>query len=147
MTDKKRQLREQMLQVFRQTAASKNAEVQQITLSDVLIKNNKKHFLVVCPESAGDIFHVSSTLESLRKSYPQEQWNIYFACKKEYMELLDLNPNIDRVLEYHPMMESEINMTGMGGNKGFFDGYVHATILCQRQLSYLTNLNLSLQLQ
>ena len=143
----KNKWRQEMVNSMRNIAAQKNAEQKQVTLEDLLIKNNKKQFLIVCPESAGDIFYVSSTLESFRKSYPKEEWNLYFACKKEFMELLDLNPNIDRVLEYHPMMESEINMTGMGGNPGIFQGYAHATILSQRQLSYLTNNNLSLNIK
>jgi hypothetical protein len=147
MTDKKRQLREQMLQTFRQIAAQKNQEVQKITLSDLLIKNGKKQFLIVAKESGGDILYITSILESLRKSYPPEEWNIYFACDKQYADILDFNPNIDKILEYHPSMENEIQMTGMGGTRGIFDGYTHATIQSQRVLNYLTNNNLSLQLQ
>jgi glycosyltransferase involved in cell wall biosynthesis len=144
----KNQLKNEMVNVFRNAAVEHNQKVQPpITLDQLLIKNNKKHFLIVCPESAGDIFYVTSTLESFRESYPKEEWNIYFACKKEFIELLYLNPNVDKILEYHPMMESEINMTGMGGNPGIFNGYAHATILSQRQLSYLTNNNLSINIK
>jgi glycosyltransferase involved in cell wall biosynthesis len=143
----KNQLKNELINTFRQIAAQKNQEVQKLTLADLLIKNDKKHLLLVAKESGGDIFHVSATLDSLRQSYPKENWNIYLACDKQYFDLLDLNPNIDKILEYNPSMENEINMTGMGGNKGTFDAYIHSTILCQRQLSYLTNNNLSLQLQ
>jgi len=143
----KRQLKNEMVNIFRGAALQHNQKVQPpTTLEDLLIKNNKKQLLLVCPESAGDLFYISSILDSLRQSYNKKDWNIYLACKRDFFDLFDLNPNIDKILEYHSIMESEISMTGMGENKGIFDAFVHATVQSQRVLNYLTNNNINIKL-
>ncbi len=138
----KRKLRESLVNSFRMAAQEHNNKVQpQIPFESLLLNNGKKEFLLVCKESAGDILYATAILESLRKSYPSSEWNIYFACDSQFGELLDGNPYIDKVLPYLPFMEQEIQCTGQGERKGMFSGYIFLTTNTQRHLSYLTNNN------
>ncbi len=143
----KNQLKNQLVNNFRQIAAQKNQEVNPVDFKSLLLDNGKKQFLLVCPESAGDILYATSLLKSLRESYKSEEWNIYFGCKPEFFELLDLNPYIDKVLPYQPFMDSELNCLGTGTNKGMFDGFSFLTVDSQRFLSYLGNHNINLKLE
>ncbi len=141
----KNQLKNELVQTFRSEGFKHNQKIQSpIPFESLLLNNGKKHFLLVCKESAGDILNATALLESLRESYNKEQWNIYFACEPQFAELLDCNPYIDKVLPYFPFMESEIQCTGQGNNKGFFDAYCFLTVNTQRHLSYLTNSNIGL---
>ncbi len=136
----KRKLREELVRCFRASAQEHNNKVQpQIPFESLLLDNKKKHFLLVCKESAGDILYATSILKGLRNNYPKNEWNIYFACDPQFNELLDCNPNIDKVLPYQPFMEQEIHCTGSGYRNGMFDAYCFLTTNTQRHLSYLTN--------
>jgi len=141
--------RDKILEYFRRVAKEenlKNSVPQGIQLQDLLIKNDKKHFLIVAPESCGDVLYVSSLCKSFRKSYPSDEWNLYLACKQEYHEIFDGNQFLDKVIPFHDTMNNEMVMTGAGNHKGVFDGYCFIPVLTQRFLSYLTHHNISLQL-
>jgi glycosyltransferase involved in cell wall biosynthesis len=141
----KQKLRDELVNCFRRAGQEHNKKVQpQIPFESLLLDNGKKNFLLVCKESAGDILYATAILESLRKNYPIIDWNIYFACDEHFMELLDGNPYIDKVLPYLQFMEQEIQCTGAGARKGMFSGYCHLTVNTQRQLSYLTNNNINI---
>lgn len=142
----KGQLKNEMIQAFRNAGVIHNQKVlPPVTIESLLENNGKKNFLLVCPESAGDCLYVSATLKSFRQSYPEDKWNIYLATKPEFAELFDLNPHITKLLPYQPIMDNEINMLG-SNNKGPFQGFCFITALSQRFLSYLGNHNISLQL-
>lgn len=138
--------RQDMVNTMRNVALQKNQEQQKTDLADLLDKNDKKRLLLVTPESIGDLIIISSLLESFRESYPKPDWTIYLACKPEYFEIFDLNSNTDKLLAYQPFMDSEIQMTGMGNHKGYFDAFSMITAPSQKFLNYLTNNNLSLEL-
>lgn len=99
--------------------------------------NDKKKLLFIVPESAGDIFLSTSLLPSLSKNY--KDYEIYFACKPEYKDILLQNPYITKVIDYMPIMENQILMEGCGNWRGIFDISIMTTILTQRFINYLNN--------
>ena len=100
-------------------------------------QNDNRKILLVVPESAGDIFLCTSLLPSMKKNY--HEYEIYFACKKQYQDILDGNPYIEKVLDYIPIMENQIVMEGTSRWSGLFDISIMATILTQRHINYLNN--------
>jgi len=106
-------------------------------IASQLNKNNKKKILFIVPESAGDIFLSTSLLPSMHKNY--SGYEIYFACKEEYQDILFGNPYITKVLNYKPIMENQIVMEGTASWKGLFNISIMTTILTQRMINYLNN--------
>jgi hypothetical protein len=138
--------RENLVQYFRGVAVQENQNnnVKQVDFSEFLIKNDKKHLLIVLKESIGDIILSTALLKSFRLNYSKESWNIYYATLPQYKEILEGNINIDKILDYQPFMEQEIACTGAGKNKGYFDAYAHLGNSQQHKLNYLTNNNIDL---
>ena len=54
-----------------------------------------------------------------KKLYPD--YNIYFATKSEFKEILDCNPYIYKTLIFSPFMENLLTMEGHAGGEGYFD--------------------------
>jgi glycosyltransferase involved in cell wall biosynthesis len=132
--------RDQMVNYMRNVAAGENQKnAPQVDYSEMLIKNKKKNLLIILKESIGDIILSTAILKSFRDNYPSSDWNIYYATSQQYKEILDGNPNIDKVLDYQQFMESEIHCTGAGKTKGYFDAYCHLGNNTQHKLNYLTN--------
>lgn len=133
-------------QYFRSIAVQENQKNQKpIDFGEVLIKNNKKNLLIVLREAIGDIILSTSLLESFRRNYPEKDWNIYYATKPEYFEILAANPNIDKLLPIQDFMDNEILCTGAGKHiKGYFDAYCSLGANAQKFLNYLTNSNICL---
>lgn len=134
--------RDQMVQYMRGVAVQENQSnnVKHVDFSESLIKNNKKNLLIVLREAIGDIILSTSLLESFRKNYPSDTWNIYYATKPEYFEILAGNQNIDKLLPIQDFMDNEILCTGAGKHvKGYFDAYCSLGANAQKFLNYLTN--------
>lgn len=111
---------------------------QQIdSIASQLISSDNKKLLFVVPESAGDIFLCTSLLRSLKEGY--DPVDIYFACKPQFKDILKNNAYIKKVIDYLPIMESQIHMEGTGNWSGLFDISIMATVLTQRYLNYLNN--------
>ena len=111
---------------------------QQINmLYSQLIQNNNKKLLLIVPESAGDIFLVTSLLSSLQETY--HEYDIYFSCKPQFQDILKNNPYITKVIDYLPIMENQTLMEGTGDWQGLFDISIMVTIHTQRFLNYLNN--------
>lgn len=134
------------IEAYFRDVASKESNVVEVKPESMLLSNNKKHVLVVLKESIGDVIISTSVLPSLRQSYPAEKYNIYFATDQINHEILAGNLNIDKVLHYQPFMEGELNCVSHGNTKGLFDVYINLGIFTQRQLNYLTNDNISINL-
>lgn len=150
LSEAKKGARKQILEYFRSVAEKENNQnnVNTVTLENLLDKNDpRKKLLIVAPESIGDVFIITSLLESFRISYPKIDWVIYFATNLVYFPILNGNINIDHLIPYHSTMDHEIAMTGQGNNKGIFDVYSFIPALTQRFLSYLTNNNIALNLK
>lgn len=131
--------REDILAYFVDVAKKENQKNKPFDINSIVEKNDKKKLLMVCKESGGDIYMISSLFESCRQQYPNHE--LYFACDISFAPLLKGNPFIDRVIQYQPFMENELMMISHGGYTGPFDVYMNIPIFTQRQLNYLSNNN------
>lgn len=113
-----------------------NHQLQFIRMSVDQARPNKK-LLFCVPESAGDIFLSTSLLPSLQNNYPE--FDIYFACKSQYADILKGNPYIYKVLDYQPVMDTSHLMEGFADWKGIFEVAILATVLTQRHINYHHN--------
>ena len=109
------------------------------TFEDLLNKNDKKRILFVLPESAGDVLLCTALFKSIRKRYPKPEWAFYFACKPEYKDIINGNQYVDKVLDYHPMMDNLIFSEGSKDHKGFFDIAYLPYLGSQKMLNYMHN--------
>jgi glycosyltransferase involved in cell wall biosynthesis len=115
-----------------------NEEVQKqqtISFESLLDKNQEDRILIVMPESAGDVFMLTSLLPSIKEAYPEK--DLYFATKKEFFPILDLNEFIYKIIEYNPFMENLVMMEGRSDHQGYFQICFLPHIGTQRQLDYL----------
>lgn len=99
--------------------------------------NSKYRLLFIVPESAGDIFLSTSILPNIKFMYPD--FEIYFACYPQYQSILKNNPYITKVINYCPVMDSQVVMEGTGEWKGLFTISIMATILTQKIGNYLNS--------
>jgi glycosyltransferase involved in cell wall biosynthesis len=134
--------KEQIENYFREVAKQ---EVEKQSVKTVEIKDlfnefkDYKKVLIVQPESIGDIFLVTSLLESLRSRYPSNKYKIYFATKPEYQDIINGNPFVDKWVPYHPIMDNIIIMEGGMGQNGICDIVYSPYFATQRLLSYMHN--------
>ena len=96
-----------------------------------------KKLLFVMPESAGDVFLCTALLRSLRETYPE--YEIYFATKPIYFDILKDNKNIDKIIEYRPEMDNIFAMEGVADHNGYFDICLIPHIQTQRIITYTHN--------
>lgn len=129
--------RESVEKYFREVALKENAK-KEISFEDLLDKEDKgRRLLLVMPQSAGDVFWCSSLLPSIKETYPE--YNIYFATKKEYMEILEGNQYVYKVIEYNPIMDNLLWSEGASDHQGYFEITFLPYIGTQRMLNYLHN--------
>ena len=130
--------REEILEYFKHVARKENAENNKIELGDLLNKDDEgRRILFMMPESAGDVFMSTSLLPSIKNLYPN--YNIYFSTKPEYINILDGNPHIHKVLLYSPQMENLLTMEGHGEHKGYFDIAFFPHLGTQKMFDYQHN--------
>jgi len=124
---------------FRKVALSDNQKENQknITFDMLLNKEDKGRVLVVIPESAGDIFLITSLFKSIKERYPE--WALYVATKSKFKNILDGNPYVNRWIEYIPQMDNLIWLEGNSTHDGYFDVAYLPHIQTQRTLTYLHN--------
>jgi glycosyltransferase involved in cell wall biosynthesis len=107
-------------------------------LKDLLDKDDQgKRIAVVIPDSETDVLLINSLLQNLKKIY--KKYNIYFFTKPQYFCFVDDNPNIHKLMHYHPILENSFLMEGSGNDKGLFEiaFYPHATT--QKHMCYTHN--------
>jgi glycosyltransferase involved in cell wall biosynthesis len=129
--------REGVEQYFRQVASKELQEKSKVDFGELLNKNDKGRVLVVMPESAGDLYLLSSLFPSIKSRYPE--YALYVATKPEYRTIIDGNPYVDNWIEYNPIMDNLIWLEGQGKYKGHFNIAYLPHIATQRVLSYLHN--------
>lgn len=113
-------------------------DTSQISALQSFIDYNDNNRLLFCvPESAGDIFLSTSLLPSLKDNYPN--FDIYFACKSQYKDILKDNPYVYKVIDYLQVMENALLMEGVGEWNGLFDMSLMPTVLTQRYINYHHN--------
>ena len=134
--------KEQIENYFRQVAQEELNKQNNKTLEIKDLFNSHpdhKKVLIVQPESIGDIFLVTSLLESIRDRYPSNKYKIYFATKPEYQDLIYGNPFVDEWVPYHPIMDNLIVMEGGMGQSRICDIVYNPYFSTQRLLSYMHN--------
>ena len=134
--------KDQIENYFRQVAQQELEKQNNKTIEIKDLFNNHpdhKKVLIVQPESIGDIFLVTSLLESVRDRYPSNKYKIYFATKPEYQDLIYGNPFVDQWVPYHPIMDNLIAMEGGMGQDGICDIVYNPYFSTQRLLSYMHN--------
>ncbi|HLD91330.1 MAG TPA: glycosyltransferase family 9 protein [Patescibacteria group bacterium] len=67
-------------------------------LEDLLEKEKKDRFLYVMPGTYGDVFLSTAVIDGIKKKYPDK--DIYFATGGQYIQILEGNPNIHKILPY-----------------------------------------------
>ena len=123
---------------FRQVATQDNNNSNKVGFEETLDANDKgKRILVVLPESIGDIYLYTSLLEPIKETYPD--YNIYFATKREYFEILEGNPFIHRIIEYSPQMDNLLWLEGKGSHNGYFEIAFLPHVGTQKVLNYTHN--------
>lgn len=93
------------------------------------MSNKKIKILIACKESAGDIFIISGVVDSLKKKYSNS--NIYVATNKQYWNILENNPNISGLLEYHESMTNYRAYVKWAHMDNPFDIVYHPSICTQ----------------
>jgi hypothetical protein len=134
--------KEQIENYFRQVAQEELGKQNNKTLEIKDLFNSHpdhKKVLIVQPESIGDVFLVTSLLESIRDRYPSNKYKIYFATKPEYQDLIYGNPFVDQWVPYHPIMDNLIVMEGGMGQSRICDIVYNPYFSTQRLLSYMHN--------
>lgn len=117
---KKGQKREVIEKYFRQVALEDNNKNKKTDFKDLLDPNDEgKRMIVVMPESGGDLFLCTSLFKNLKETYPE--YNLYVATKPEFMEILQGNPYIHKILNYIPQMDQLLWLEGVGDHKGYFE--------------------------
>ncbi len=137
--------RDGVLQYFRGKAQQLNAETNKIDFGDLFDKTDKKRILFVIKESFGDCFIVTSLFESLKEQYPD--LDIYVGVDPKFAEMFLGNPYVHKIIAYHPAMESELAMIGQGKTKGYVRVYMNPAVGSQRQLFYLSNDNIAIDVR
>lgn len=124
---------------FRKVAANKNAEQQQVSLLQLLNKDDKNRVVVIQPKSLGDIILVTSLFKSIRERYPKGEWTFYVATDKEFQDVIEGNPYVDKWIPYHKNMDNTLILEGQGGVKGYFDVVYQPYFGTQRAVLYTHN--------
>lgn len=107
--------------------------------SDFILNNSKKKLLYVIPRSIGDCFLSTAVISSLRKIYPEKEWDVYVSSEPKYKSVFNGNKNITNWIPYDPEMENHILMEGSGENNGWFDICFTPHISTQRSMNYIHN--------
>ena len=130
--------RDSVLKHFQKVATKENQKNQKIDFKDLLSKEDEgKRLLFSMPQSIGDVYMCTSLLKNIKKLYPE--YNIYFATKPEYFEILDGNPYVHKVIPYNQSLDNLTAMEGQGNHKGFFEIAFLPFIGTQRMLNYMHN--------
>ena len=128
---------------FRDVASKESQKEDQQTIDVLFDKEDKikklKRLLIVQPQSAGDIFIVTALLDSIRNKFSKDSWKIYFACESKFSEILLGNPNIDKLIPYHQIMDNQIVMEGHGEHLGYVDVCLNPYFSTQKLLNYTHN--------
>ncbi len=83
--------------------------------------------------------------KSFKEQYPD--YDLYIGVDPKFADMFLGNPYVHKIIAYHPAMESELAMIGQGQAVSYVNTYFHPAIGTQRQLDYLSNNNIALELK
>jgi hypothetical protein len=130
--------REDILKYFKQVALEDNNKNNPTKFEDILdTEDEGRRLLISMPQSIGDVYLCTSLLKNIKEVYPN--YNIYFATKPEYFEVLDGNPYVHKVIPYNKGLDNLTAMEGQAEHKGYFEIAFLPFIGTQRILNYMHN--------
>lgn len=135
-TDKAK-LKNDMVTVFRNAAASHNQQNNPMPFDIQLDNNDKSRILLVLKQSFGDHYILTSLLPEIQKKYPES--SIYIGCEEKYFPIYEGNQYVKKCLPWINEFNNEMWATGFGAHKGFFNTYINIGLSTQLTLNYLTN--------
>jgi glycosyltransferase involved in cell wall biosynthesis len=112
--------RQAVYDYFVNIARQNNNKNNKISFEDLIDKEDDgKRILFVMPDNEIDIFNSTSLLKYIKDKYPK--YNIYFATKPEFYDILHGNPYIHKVVPYDPVMDNFVWSEGQGTYNGLFN--------------------------
>ena len=112
--------RNAMHQHFVKLCLNENKKQIKVPFDSLLNKDDEGRRILFClPENEIDIVNSTSLLKFIKDQYPD--FNIYYATKKEYFNLILTNPYVHQVIEYNPVMEDSSWAEGRQAHKGYFN--------------------------
>lgn len=131
--------RQHIEQYFRQVAFQTIQEQKAggIKFEDFLNADDKGRVIVVIPESATDVFLITSLFESIKNRYPD--YSLYVATKPQFRYIIEGNPFVTKWLEYTPIMDNIFWLEGRGEHKGYFNVAYMPYFQSQKLISYTHN--------
>lgn len=108
------------------------------SIEKMFLPTKKKRLLYTMPASNGDCLVSLSVLESIKRVYPLDDWDIYVATSPQFMEIFKHLEWVN-IIPFHPIMENYRYMEGCGGNKGIVDICFIPHVMTQRVYSYHHN--------
>ena len=141
--------RRQIHAYFLSVAQQENAKngVGAKDFGEMLDKTGRERALLVIRQSAGDCLMITQLLEQFHEQYPSH--DLYIACDPRFAAFFVGNPFVHKILPYQEFMENEMVCIGAGRPKeeAYFSVYMHPAIQSQRQLNYLSNNKIGIDLQ
>lgn len=112
--------RQEVYDHFIKLAREENAKNISVPFETVLDKEDKgKRILFSLPEDDIDVFNSTSLLRFIKEKYPE--YNIYYATKPEYFDILNGNPYVHKVIQYNDVMDDSLWAEGQMAHQGFFN--------------------------
>jgi ADP-heptose:LPS heptosyltransferase/glycosyltransferase involved in cell wall biosynthesis len=136
---------EEIDKFFRKKAASDNkvellrsGEEEKIeSVVQVLDPDDKERILYAMPETAGDVLLSTAAIAGIAKQHPDA--SIYFATNDKYMNILEGNPNIHKVIRYSSSVMDYRVAEGSNEEPGHFKMCFNPYILTQKIPHWLHN--------
>ena len=130
--------KDSVYQYFIHVATQDNLKNQENNMIDLFDKDDEgRRILYVMPESIGDCYLSTALFKSIHETYPD--YHLYVATKPPYAAIFEGVPFVHKTISYLPNMENEMEMIGIGENKGYVDICLLPFIQTQRQLNYLSD--------
>lgn len=129
--------RTDVINYFRHIAL-KEKQRQELKNTLEILKNetSEKKIAFVVPEGNEEVIIAASLLPSIKNTYPDH--DIYFFTKPEYMDLINSNPYVHKVLNYISNIDDPLFLEGKCDNKQYFD-IVFAPHLSIKNNNYTRN--------
>ncbi len=80
---------------------------------------DKGRVIVVNPEKADSVFLTTALFQSIKSKYPD--YALYVSTHKEFKEIVEGNPFVDRWIEFSPILNNLLFLEGNSQHKGFFE--------------------------
>jgi len=135
------QIRKELENTFRSIAIQENQKNNKIEFKSFIdLDRSNKRALLTIKESGGDCFIVSGLFEDFHKKY--KGYDLYISCDPKFFDIFAGNPHVHKLIPWHPITESEMDMIGAGKDKKdvFFHVFLYPAVSTQKHLNYLSNI-------